>query len=241
MIRAVLFDVGGPLDTEVLHERLIDRAIRAAFAAAGAPVDARRYAAANRHAIASFAPNAYRAIIWRLAGGDRALAERVDAAVRAGAEERQRLRGGVEARPGIADLLAGLQRQGLALGLAANQPASALARLDVAGLSGFFTYREVSGTHGLLKPDVRVFLHACAALDLPPAACIMVGDRIDNDIAPARTLGMRTVLFRTGRHARQQPRSWEEIPDAEAASVAQLDAALAQLLRAGDGGEPAAR
>ena len=29
----------------------------------------------------------------------------------------------------------------------------------------------------------------------------MVGDRIDNDIAPAITLGMRTVLFRTGRHA----------------------------------------
>ena len=35
----------------------------------------------------------------------------------------------------------------------------------------------------------------------------MVGDRIDNDIAPATTLGMRTVLFRTGRHAAQQPRS----------------------------------
>ena len=44
----------------------------------------------------------------------------------------------------------------------------------------------------------------------------MVGDRIDNDIVPANLLGMKTVLLRTGRHQDQQPRSWDELPDAEA-------------------------
>jgi ribonucleotide monophosphatase NagD (HAD superfamily) len=43
----------------------------------------------------------------------------------------------------------------------------------------------------------------------------MVGDRIDNDIAPACSLGMRTVLSRTGRHIAQQPRCAAEVPDAE--------------------------
>jgi len=229
-MRAVLFDVGGPLDTEVRYERLIDRDIRAAFTAAGATVTPQRYAAANRWAVASFAPNAYQAIIWRLAGADLALAERVYAAVAAGAEQRHRLRGGFELRPGIAALLARLRDRGVALGLAANQPASALARLDAAGLGGYFSYRGVFGTHGYQKPDVRLFLHACAALDVAPAACVMVGDRIDNDIAPARALGMRTILFRSGRHARQQPRSWAEVPDAEARTVVELDAALARLL-----------
>ena len=33
-IRAVLFDVGGPINTEVDHERLIDEGIRAALEAA---------------------------------------------------------------------------------------------------------------------------------------------------------------------------------------------------------------
>ena len=31
-IRAVLFDVGGPINTEIEHERLVDAAIRAALA-----------------------------------------------------------------------------------------------------------------------------------------------------------------------------------------------------------------
>lgn len=226
MRRAVLFDVGGPLDTEILYERLIDRDIRTAFAAAGAAVEPRRYAAACRYAVAAFAPDAYQAIIWRLAGDDRALAESVYAAVRAGAEERHRRRGGLEVRPGIAPLLERLTQRGVALGLAANQPTSALARLDAAGLGGFFRYREVTGTHGLRKPDVRVFLHACAALELPPAACVMVGDRIDNDIVPARALGMRAIRFVTGRHARQRPRSWLEAPDAEVHDVEELRAVL---------------
>jgi len=43
----------------------------------------------------------------------------------------------------------------------------------------------------------------------------MVGDRIDNDIAPSRRLGRRTILFRSRRHSAQEPHSWDEVPDAE--------------------------
>src|SRR5919204_4039975 len=60
-IRAVLFDVGGPLDLEVTHERLMDAAIQAALG-----VDEATYAEANAWAVESFASNAYQAIIWRL-------------------------------------------------------------------------------------------------------------------------------------------------------------------------------
>ena len=115
------------------------------------------------------------------------------------------------------------------LGLAANQPAEAVKRLDDAKLGQFFSYRGVTGTHGFRKPDVRVFLETCAGLTVQPFECIMVGDRIDNDIVPARTLGMKTVLFRTGRHSSQQPRTWEEIPDAEVRDVPALEAAILGL------------
>ena len=58
----------------------------------------------------------------------------------------------------------------------------------------------------------------------------MIGDRIDNDIAPAKLLGMRTVLFRTGRHIDQQARSHQEVPDAEIRDVEELRTAVVALL-----------
>ena len=54
--------------------------------------------------------------------------------------------------------------------------------------------------------------------------------RIDNDIVPAKLLGMRTVLIRTGRHINQQPRSWDEIPDQQATNAAGILTAIERLL-----------
>lgn len=216
-----------------MYERLIDQHIREALASEGIAITDEAYASANRRAVEVFAPNAYAAIIWRLAGGDAAGAQRTYAQVVARAEERHSARGGFELRAGIAEVLERLRRRGVPLGLVANQPADALHRLEAAGIAQYFAYSEVSGTHGYRKPDVRVFLHACEHLRVEPGQCIVVGDRIDNDIAPARVLGMGTVLFRTGRHREQQPRSWDERPDAEVTTVAALDAALSELLSGG--------
>jgi HAD superfamily hydrolase (TIGR01549 family) len=225
-ICGVLFDVGGPLDTEVTRERLIDEHIRATFAAAGHPVDDAAFAEAVRWAVDSFAPDAYQAIIWRLAGQDVELSEHVYHTFAVRAHERQIF----ELRKGIPDLLGLLYGHGLRLGLAANQQYSIIAQLDAWGIGRYFHHHEVSGTHGLRKPDVRLFLRACDGLGVSPVDCIMVGDRVDNDVVPAKLLGMRTVLFRTGRHRTQQPRSWEERPDVEVYDVAGLESAI-ELLR----------
>ncbi|HXK34059.1 MAG TPA: HAD family hydrolase [Dehalococcoidia bacterium] len=225
-MRAVLFDVGGPLDTEVTGERMIDEAIIAGLRDAGFAVTPAQYAAANALAVRTFAPNAYTAIIFELCDRDPEVTRRI----RANLETRVSGRRPFELRDGIAGVLAWLFGRGLKLGLAANQPASAIARLDEAGIGGYFHHREVTGVHGFHKPDVRVFLRACEGLGVAPDACIMVGDRIDNDIAPARMLGMRTVLFRTGRHIEQQPRTPDEMPDAEVRDAVELRAALERLL-----------
>jgi putative hydrolase of the HAD superfamily len=229
-IRAVLFDVGGPLDTEVNHERLIDQHILEALAAEGIKASTWDLARASVAAVASFAPSAYKAILWTLASGDRAVAERAYEALAARAPERQRARGGIELRPGVGALLRSLHGRGLLLGLAANQPQAAVAELDRFGIGRLFSHREVSGHHGYRKPDVRLFLRACDDLGVAPAECLMVGDRIDNDIVPTKLLGMRTVLFRTGRHAGQLPRSLDDLPDAEVSSVEDLAGAIDRLL-----------
>ena len=73
-IRAVLFDVGGPLDTEERSEQLIDRDIAAALALEGVTVSEAELRSASEVAVASFAPDAYRAMVWQLAGWDRDIA-----------------------------------------------------------------------------------------------------------------------------------------------------------------------
>lgn len=168
-----------------------------------------------------------------MSGGNADVAQRAYARLAARGTERHAARGGFELRPGIGELLAALHERGVPLGLVANQPADALARMDAAGIARYFSHRDVSGTHGFRKPDVRVFLHASEHLGVTPERCIVVGDRIDNDVAPARTLGMRTVLFRTGRHQEQQPRSWDEAPDAEVRTVEELQRELDALISDG--------
>ena len=224
-IRAVLFDVGGPLATEVEHERAIDADIRSLFAEAGMPVTDARYAEAWRSVVDSFAPNAYEAVIWQLAEGDEEIAPSVYREVARRSHERGsfQLRDGIPELPELAD-------RGLKLGLAANQPAEVIGRLEEHGIAKYFDATAVSGTDGYRKPDVRVFLHACETLGVAPEECIMVGDRIDCDIAPAKSLGMRAVRLRSGRHAGQEPRTWHERPDAEATDVPGLRAAILALL-----------
>ena len=80
------------------------------------------------------------------------------------------------------------------------------------------------------KPDVRLFVRVCEDLGVDPADCIMVGDRIDNDVVPAKLLGMRTVLIRTGRHREQMPRSWDERPDFEVEDAAGILLAVETLV-----------
>jgi putative hydrolase of the HAD superfamily len=232
-VRAVLFDVGGPLNTELEHERFWDAEIRAEFADAGFAPDDTAFAAACRWAVECFAPDTYQAIIWRLAGdtgGNESLVQRVSLRFRETAEDPER-RISFQLRDGIPALLQRLHGRGLALGLAANQPQSTIDVLDRIGIGGYFRHREVSGSHGFRKPDVRLFLRACADLGVEPPECIMVGDRIDNDIVPARLLGMRTVLLRSGRHIKQQPRSSDEVPDAEVRDVAGMETAIVRLCK----------
>ncbi|MCU0607721.1 MAG: HAD family hydrolase [Candidatus Edwardsbacteria bacterium] len=79
------------------------------------------------------------------------------------------------------------------LGVIANQPPLVRGELAAHGLAGFFDLLVISDEVGLHKPDVRIFAHALSLAQADPARCLMVGDRVDNDVRPARSLGMRTV------------------------------------------------
>jgi putative hydrolase of the HAD superfamily len=226
MIRAVIFDIGGPIDLETQFEASIDADIRAGLAREGFDVDDAAYAEAERWAVDSFAPSLYRAVIWRLTNGDEAASKRVYDSMESGSERRDIF----ELRDGIGDVLEALKTRGLILGLAANQPANRIEMLAQYGIGHYIANPGLSGVYGFRKPDVRLFLRACSELGVEPSECIMVGDRIDNDVVPAKLLGIRTVLIRTGRHRAQQPRSWDERPDVEVERTEDLLPAILSLV-----------
>jgi HAD superfamily hydrolase (TIGR01662 family) len=226
-IRAILFDVGGPLDLEFAWEIAVDSAIAAACGLEGIPLDQTAIEAASEQAVEAFAPDAYAHMIETLTGGDPATVERVRQRVRA-------ITGSLDLfqlRPEIDGLLRRLAGRGLQLGIVANQPAAIVPRLERAGIAQFFAYTGISGTAGLRKPDPRAFQAATEALGAALADCIMVGDRMDNDIAPAKALGMAAILFRHGRHRKQRPRTPAEEPDAIVIDVPELEAAIGELIK----------
>lgn len=225
-IRAVIFDVGGPLDLETAFEAAIDADIRAGLQREGFTFSEAEWDEANRIAVETFAPSLYRSVIWRLTAGDLGASRRIYKWMEAQAAKRDLF----ELRPGIAGVLEALRVRGLKLGLAANQPAKVIGLLAGQGIGPYFQNEGISGIYGLRKPDVRLFIRVGEDLAVEPDECIMVGDRIDNDVSPARLLGMRTVRIRTGRHRDQRPRSWDETPDAEVEDAAGILEAIEAML-----------
>jgi HAD superfamily hydrolase (TIGR01662 family) len=223
-LRAILFDVGGPIDLEFAHEMSLDGAIASACGLEGIRVDQQALDEASDKAVEAFASDAYAHMIETLCGDPRTV-ERVRRRVQAMVDNLDLF----QLRPDINGLLSRLAARGLKLGIVANQGKKMRDQLERAGVARLFAYLGLSGETALRKPDPRAFTAAAEALGVTTAECLMVGDRIDNDIAPARALGMATVRFRTGRHRRQRPRSPMEAPDREVTDVVELEAAIVEL------------
>lgn len=98
--------------------------------------------------------------------------------------------------PDVLDALRDLAAGGYRLAIAANQPAPAEAILDAMAIP--FEFIGTSATWGVAKPDPRFFERIVAELALPPPDIAYVGDRLDNDIRPARRAGMAAVFLRRG-------------------------------------------
>ena len=114
--------------------------------------------------------------------------------------------------PGTINLLEKLHGR-FRLGIAANQRREVHGFLEKNGILKYFNSRQVSADLGYSKPDVRLFLEVLRELGARPENAIMVGDRQDNDIVPAKLVGMKTIRFLTGQHKFQVVRYPKEEPD----------------------------
>ena len=84
------------------------------------------------------------------------------------------------------------------LGIIANQHPPITQALENYGVAALFDIIVISETVHLFKPDPAIFRLGLDQAQITPAEAVFVGDRPDNDIAPARALGMKTVRFKRG-------------------------------------------
>lgn len=91
-----------------------------------------------------------------------------------------------------------LTARGYRLGVIANQSLGTKDRLLYWGLLKYFDIVLASAEEGISKPDLRIFHRALTAAECLPINAVMVGDRLDNDIAPAKKVGMKTVWIKQG-------------------------------------------
>ena len=74
-----------------------------------------------------------------------------------------------------------------------------IGKLQRAGLLKYFSVMVYSEDVGLGKPSGRIFFEACRRAGDSYEQCVHIGDDLEADIAPSRSLGMRGIhLSRTG-------------------------------------------
>jgi HAD superfamily hydrolase (TIGR01549 family) len=94
--------------------------------------------------------------------------------------------------------------------------------LSATNLLSYFTFTNTQEDFTITKPDPRYFERILKRAGVKPSNSIMVGDRIDKDVIPAKMIGMKTVRIKIGLHKNQRPRTPEEFPDYEIDSVSKL-------------------
>jgi HAD superfamily hydrolase (TIGR01549 family) len=97
------------------------------------------------------------------------------------------------------------------IGVIANQPLGTVERLTRWGLMPFISLCLSSAEEGVEKPNRAIFELALSRAGCTAAHAVMIGDRLDNDIRPAKLLGWRTMRVTQGFARFQSPRDgWDE-------------------------------
>ncbi len=125
--------------------------------------------------------------------------------------------------PGEGDLypdvragFAALRQAGYRIGVAGNQPDGVAEALGALELGADFI--ATSHQWGVSKPDPGFFARVLHATGAEPARIAYVGDRVDNDVEPARAAGLHPVFIPRG--------IWGEVQAAEARDVRRIETLL---------------
>lgn len=123
--------------------------------------------------------------------------------------------------PGTKEVLQILSKK-YHLGVIANQNPGTRERLRSWGIEQYFDVIAASAEEGCSKPDFKLFQIALERAGCRPQEAVMIGDRLDNDIEPAKKLGMKTIRISQGNSRYQKVLTPEREADATIESIAEL-------------------
>lgn len=118
--------------------------------------------------------------------------------------------------------LVALRDKGYKLGIIANQKLGAEERLEYWGLRQYLDVIAASAEIGYAKPDKEIFEKAFELAECTAEESVMVGDRLDNDIVPAKAIGMKTVWVKNGLAKYQSAGLGEGVADYQIGSLSEL-------------------
>jgi putative hydrolase of the HAD superfamily len=221
-IEVVFFDIGGVMYDDTVYARALNTALRTL----GATFTDADFDDVYREARAAQAGSFRELLARRFLGPDADIGALEAEASKHWAYPPESLYADV--RPCL-DALAGRYR----LGILANQPSAVKDAIRRDGLDDAFEVWGVSDDVGFSKPDPRLFSHVLDVAGVAPEASVMVGDRLDYDVRPAKAAGMRTVWMLRGE-APDDPTP-QQLAEADAAvrNLTELPAALESLETAG--------
>lgn len=121
--------------------------------------------------------------------------------------------GGADLYPDVRAGFAALRAAGLRIGVAGNQPDGVAEALAAMELDADFI--ATSHQWGVAKPDPRFFAQVLRATGAAPAHIAYVGDRVDNDVEPARAAGLHPIFIPRGL--------WGEVQAPQARGVRRIE------------------
>lgn len=108
------------------------------------------------------------------------------------------------------------------LGIIANQTDGLTDRLSSWGILKYFSFVISSWDYKIMKPDMKLFQIAVEQSGCKASETVMVGDRLDNDIFPAKHIGMKTIWIKQGFGGMQKAKTEEYVPDVEILGLSEL-------------------
>ena len=108
------------------------------------------------------------------------------------------------------------------IGIITNQLPGLEERLEKFAIRQWIDLIISSADCGFSKPSSKIFQLALKQTSCSASSATMIGDRLDNDIAPAKALGMKTIWIKQGFSAYSPIQSPSEEPDFTVNSLSDL-------------------
>lgn len=96
---------------------------------------------------------------------------------------------------GLPDFLAALREAGYRLAICSNFDARLFGLLQQLGISEYFEVVVLPRHARAQKPAAAIFHAVSAAFDVAPAACLHIGDSVENDVVAARLAGLQALQW----------------------------------------------